>query len=143
MENLRNESDWKIPKSIIQKYKPYWNRNFEELTAEQLKKNGNFNIPTYYKIVEVVGRGSYGIVVAARDTRTNKMVAIKKIAKAFEHKIFAKRTLRELKILRNLKHENILDVKKILLPKSRETFQDIYLISELVEGDLYSIIKSH
>lgn len=36
-----------------------------------------------------------------------KLVAIKKIEKAFEHKIFTKRTLRELKILRLLKHENV------------------------------------
>ena len=35
------------------------------------------------------------------------MVAIKKIEKAFEHKIFAKRTLRELRISRLLKHENV------------------------------------
>ncbi len=70
------------------------------------------------------------------------MVAIKKISKAFEHKIFAKRTLRELKILRNLKHENILEVFQIMLPESREALNDIYIVSELVEGDLYSIIKS-
>ena len=44
-----------------------------------------------------------------------KLVAIKKIEKAFEHRIFAKRTLRELKILRILKHEN---VHKLSLIKS-------------------------
>lgn len=35
------------------------------------------------------------------------MVAIKKIERTFEHRFYAKRTLRELKILRNLKHENV------------------------------------
>jgi mitogen-activated protein kinase 1/3 len=35
------------------------------------------------------------------------MVAIKKIEKAFDHRLYAKRTLRELKILRLLKHENV------------------------------------
>jgi serine/threonine protein kinase len=35
-------------------------------------------------------------------------VAIKKIEKAFEHAIFTKRTLRELKILRLLAHENVI-----------------------------------
>ena len=38
------------------------------------------------------------------------MVAIKKINKTFEHRLFAIRTLRELKILRNLKHDNILNI---------------------------------
>lgn len=55
------------------------------------------------------------------------LVAIKKIEKAFEHKIFTKRTLRELKILRYINHENIIGIKTILLPKSREEFEEMYL----------------
>ena len=55
-----------------------------------------------------VGQGAYGIVVAAKDkeskTEGKDLVAIKKIDKAFEHKIFAKRTLRELRILKLLRH---------------------------------------
>lgn len=51
-------------------------------------------------------------MVAARDTNCqdeeNNLVAIKKIEKAFEHKIFTKRTLRELRLLRLLKHENVI-----------------------------------
>jgi len=70
------------------------------------------------------------------------LIAIKKIEKAFEHKIFTKRTLRELKILRLLKHENIVGIDTILLPKSRETFEDLYVVNELMETDLASIIKS-
>jgi serine/threonine protein kinase len=72
----------------------------------------------------------------------NNLIAIKKIEKAFEHKIFTKRTLRELKILRLLKHENVIGVDTILLPKSREEFDDLYVVSELMETDLASIIKS-
>ena len=82
------------------------------------------------------------MVVAARNKETNEMVAIKKINKTFDHWLFAIRTLRELKILRNLKHDNILNIHSLVLPKSRQSFKDIYIISELVEGDLYSIIKS-
>jgi serine/threonine protein kinase len=37
-------------------------------------------------------------------------VAIKKIDKAFEHKIFAKRTLRELRLLKLMKHDNIINI---------------------------------
>ena len=59
----------------------------------------------------LVGQGAYGIVVAARDKTIsdgeNNLIAIKKIEKAFEHKVFTKRTLRELKVLRLLKHENV------------------------------------
>ena len=75
-----------------------------------------------------MGQGAYGIVVAANDKLDpDNLVAIKKIEKAFEHKIFTKRTLRELKILRYINHENIIGLKTILLPKSREEFEEMYL----------------
>ena len=51
------------------------------------------------------------MVVASRDKKSPdpeaNLVAIKKIEKAFELKMFAKQTLWELKILRLLKHENV------------------------------------
>jgi len=136
------KSAWQTPSSIVEHYKKYRNEALSKLSPQELKKNGEFEIEPFYDIVEVVGRGAYGVVVAAKDTRNGKMIAIKKIQKAFEHKIFAKRTLRELKILRLLKHDNILNLISLMLPKSREDFHDIYMTSELVEGDLYSIIKS-
>ena len=50
---------------------------------------------------------------AATDTKTDKMVAIKKIENVFEHATFTKRTLRELKILRLMNHENVRGVGHI------------------------------
>lgn len=129
---------WHVPASIIEHYKQYENKKYKPFEND----NKEFDVPAYYRVQEVVGRGAYGVVVAAEDTRTGKMVAIKKIQKAFEHKIFAKRTLRELKLLRLLAHDNILRLLTILLPKSRASFADIYIVCELVEGDLYSVIKS-
>ena len=68
-------------------------------------------------------------MVAAKDkeskTEGKDLVAIKKIDKAFEHKIFEKRTLRELRLLKLLKHENIINIETIILPKSREEFEDV------------------
>ena len=72
----------------------------------------------------------------------NNLVAIKKIEKAFEHKIFALRTLRELKIMRLLNNENVLSVKNILKPESFEKFDQIYVVTELMETDLSQIVKS-
>lgn len=71
-----------------------------------------FEIDQRYEILDAVGSGAYGVVVAATDKEAENeetsQVAIKKIEKAFEHVIFTKRTLRELKIMRLLKHENVL-----------------------------------
>jgi len=42
-----------------------------------------------------------------------------------------------------LVHENVLGIKRILKPKNRETFNEIYVVSELMETDLAQIIKSN
>jgi serine/threonine protein kinase len=57
-----------------------------------------------YTIREVVGKGSYGIVCSAIDNFTGEKVAIKKITNVFEHVSDATRILREIKLLRILKH---------------------------------------
>ena len=41
------------------------------------------------------------------NTELNEMVAVKKIANAFDNYMDAKRTLREIKLLRHLDHENV------------------------------------
>ena len=102
-----------------------------------------FLLPPNYEVIEVVGSGAYGTVVAAKDTNDpDNLIAIKKMEKVFEHKVFAQRTLRELKIMRLLRHENILSIKSILRPESLETFNELYITSDLMETDLSTIIKS-
>ena len=77
--------------------------------------------------------------MAAKDSSENSesnLVAIKKIEKAFEHKVFTLRTLRELKIMRILNHENVLSIKSILKPPSLSEFNELYVVSDLMETDL-------
>jgi len=63
-----------------------------------------FEIDKRYEIIDPIGSGAYGVVVAAKDTMLpeadgqSNLVAIKKIVKAFEHRVFSLRTYRELKI---------------------------------------------
>lgn len=49
----------------------------------------------------------FGLWSSVLNTETNEMVAIKKIANAFDNHMDAKRTLREIKLLRHLDHENV------------------------------------
>ncbi|KAL6011033.1 Mitogen-activated protein kinase 9 [Asimina triloba] len=90
-----------------------------------------------YQIQEVIGKGSYGVVGAAIDTHTGERVAIKKINDVFEHVSDATRILREIKLLRLLRHPDIVEIKHIMLPPSRREFKDIYVVFELMESDLH------
>ncbi|XP_027330197.1 mitogen-activated protein kinase 15 [Abrus precatorius] len=96
-----------------------------------------------YKIEEVIGKGSYGVVCSAYDTHTGEKVAIKKINDIFEHVSDATRILREIKLLRLLRHPDIVEIKHILLPPSRREFKDIYVVFELMESDLHQVIKAN
>ncbi|KAF1872827.1 hypothetical protein Lal_00015921 [Lupinus albus] len=96
-----------------------------------------------YEILEVVGKGSYGVVGSAIDIHTGEKVAIKKINDVFEHVSDATRILREIKLLRLLRHPDIVEIKHIMLPPSRREFKDIYVVFELMESDLHQVIKAN
>ncbi|CAN1297174.1 Mitogen-activated protein kinase 15 [Linum perenne] len=100
-----------------------------------------FGEASQYDIQEVVGKGSYGIVASAIDTHTGERVAIKKMNNIFEHVSDATRILREIKLLRLLRHPDIVEIKHIMLPASRREFKDIYVVFELMESDLHQVIK--
>eukprot|EP00798_Chlamydomonas_sp_ICE-L_P023027 gene23027-30219_t len=96
-----------------------------------------------YAIKEVIGKGSYGVVCSAVDNFTGEMVAIKKITDVFQHVSDATRILREIKLLRLLKHPDIVDIKHIMLPPSARDYKDIYVVFELMETDLHQVIKAN
>ncbi|CAD5326291.1 unnamed protein product [Arabidopsis thaliana] len=102
-----------------------------------------FELPAKYKPpIRPIGRGACGIVCSAVDSETNEKVAIKKITQVFDNTIEAKRTLREIKLLRHFDHENIVAIRDVILPPQRDSFEDVYIVNELMEFDLYRTLKS-
>ncbi len=102
----------------------------------------NFEIDEEYIPIKAIGKGAYGVVCSAKHVPSGEKVAIKKITNAFENLVDARRTLREMMLLRNLRHENIISIKSILRPVSKERFDDIYLVLDLMDTDLHQIIRS-
>lgn len=103
-----------------------------------------FYIDSRYTQLRPLGGGAYGIVASAFDTVTGHKVAIKKIKDVFGDLIDAKRILRELKLLKHLSsHENIVNILDIMtVPPNSPKFEDIYIVTNLLESDLEKIIKS-
>ena len=96
-----------------------------------------------FTVQEVIGKGSYGIVCAALDNLTGQRVAIKRIQNVFEHVADATRILREIKLLRILKHPDVVEIKHIMLPPDPRTYKDIYVVFELMESDLHTVIGAN
>lgn len=90
----------------------------------------------------MLGRGSYGAVCSAIHKPTGMKVAIKKMDGVFEDEIDCKRILREINLLRKLKHPYVIDIFDMIPPKNKENFETVYIVLKLSESDLKKVIKS-
>jgi serine/threonine protein kinase len=69
-------------------------------------------------------------------------VAIKKVPNAFDDLVDAKRILREIKLLKYFDHENIITLLDVPKPEGRTGYNDIYIVTDLMETDLHRVIYS-
>ena len=90
-----------------------------------------------YEVIGIVGEGAYGIVYKCKNKETGEFVAIKKF-KETEDDIVRKSMLRELKVLKFLKHENIVEFKEAFKKKN-----NLYLVFEYVEKNLLELLQEH
>jgi mitogen-activated protein kinase 1/3 len=82
-------------------------------------------------------------VISALNKSSNQKVAIKKITRAFDDPVDAKRILREIKLMKKLYHENVIRIVDLIPPPpTQEEFEDIYIVQDLMETDLHRIIYS-
>lgn len=88
-----------------------------------------------------MGSGAYGTVASFKDPVTGEKFAVKKIQNAFDDLIDAKRILREIRLLRHFNHENIIRILDMYPPNGVE-FEDIYIVTDLMETDLHRVIYS-
>jgi len=101
-----------------------------------------FELSRRYKPIKPIGKGAYGLVCSAQDRLKQERVAIKKIPKVTDDVIDGKRVLREIQLMRFCDHENIASVRDVLPPSNWEKFEDIYIVSDLMDTDLHQIIRS-
>ena len=102
----------------------------------------DWEIGTDYKCEKLLGQGSYGQVAQAIQLSTGKRVAIKKMDNIFEDETDCKRILREVTLLRKLRHPCVVELIEICFPKDPENFTTIYVVMEFAESDLKKILKS-
>ena len=105
-----------------------------------------FAVDPRYKIRCRIGQGAQGVICSAIDQHSpdNREMAVKKMPNALDEVMASKRLLRELRLLRHLKHENILSLTDIMLPPSTNVllWKDVYTVSELMDTDLNYVITS-
>ena len=85
-----------------------------------------------------IDEGSYGVVYRARDKRTGKVVALKKIKMSKQKEGFPLTSVREINLLLGLDHPNILNVSEVVVGKSLDS---IFLVMEFMEHDLKGLLE--
>lgn len=85
----------------------------------------------YNKVEKPVGEGTYGVVYKAKDRHTGDYVALKKIRLEVEDEGIPSTALREISLLRELDHPNIVKLRDVEHSEGR-----LYLVFEWVDRDL-------
>lgn len=91
-----------------------------------------------YEVLGVVGEGAYGIVLKCRNKENAETVAIKKFKESEDdEENVRKTTLREVKLLRMLRHPNIVSLKEAFRRKGK-----LYLVFEFVAKNLLEVLEN-
>uniref|UniRef100_G1KU63 Protein kinase domain-containing protein n=1 Tax=Anolis carolinensis TaxID=28377 RepID=G1KU63_ANOCA len=100
-----------------------------------------------FDIIGIIGEGTYGQVYKARDKDTGEMVALKKVRLDNEKEGFPITAIREIKILRQLTHKSIINMKEIVTDKEdaldfKKDKGAFYLVFEYMDHDLMGLLES-
>merc|ERR1712176_1090382 len=114
---------------------PIFESDFDCLTVI-LEMNKTSNIQNYKKI-EKIGEGTYGIVYKAIYKPDNTTVALKKIRLEGEDEGVPSTSIREISILKELRHENIVKLIDVSLEE-----EQLFLIFEYLSMDLKHFLDS-
>lgn len=91
----------------------------------------------HYEVLEMAGEGSFGEVFKARDKRTGKLVAIKKVKYCCKGEGIPHSSLREIAALKFLKHDRIIELQTNFCIGNQ-----LYMIFEYVDRDLYRYLNA-
>ncbi|CAG7829698.1 unnamed protein product [Allacma fusca] len=72
-----------------------------------------------YERLSKIGEGSYGVVFKCRNRETGQLVAIKKFVESEEDPLIRKIAMREIRMLKNLKHPNLINLMEVFRRKKR------------------------
>jgi cell division cycle 2-like protein len=86
-----------------------------------------------FEQVNKIDEGTYGVVFRARDKRSGKIYALKKVKMEKEREGFPQTALREANILLSMRHPNVVDVSEMVVGNSLDS---VFMVMEFCEHDL-------
>ena len=103
-----------------------------------------------YVIILKLGQGTFGVVQKARDKRTNRLVALKQLLNHSAREGFPLTAMREITILKRLRHEHILrNIDMVYEEPKVSNPQDLvhqrgcfYTVSPYMRSDLVGLLEN-
>ena len=89
-----------------------------------------------YESLGVIGEGTYGVVMKARHRETGQIVAIKKFKESDEDEQVRKTSLREVRVLKQLRHDNVITLLEVFRRKGK-----LHLVFEYVEKTILEVLE--
>ncbi|XP_072112626.1 cyclin-dependent kinase-like 4 isoform X5 [Mobula birostris] len=103
-----------------------------------------------YEYLGMLGEGSYGMVTKCRNKENGRIVAIKKFLEGDDDKFVKKIAMREIRLLKRLRHENLVSLLEVFKKKGRWflvfEYMDRTLLDDLEQfpkGLDYSRVRSY
>ncbi|XP_034942539.1 cyclin-dependent kinase-like 1 isoform X3 [Chelonus insularis] len=91
-----------------------------------------------YERLGRLGEGSYGVVFQCRDRQTGRLVAVKKFQQTEDDPLIRKIALREIRLLKNLKHPNLVNLLEVFRRKRK-----LHLVFEYCEHTLLNEMEKY
>lgn len=90
-----------------------------------------------YEKLEMIGEGTYGVVYKAKDIETGEIYALKKIRLESEDEGIPSTAIREIALLKELQHPNIVRLVNVL-----HTDKKLTLVFEYLDQDLKRLLDT-
>ncbi|GIL84950.1 hypothetical protein Vretimale_9792 [Volvox reticuliferus] len=110
----------------------------EALISPQIASLAECRSVDEYERLNRVSEGTYGVVFRARCKRTGRICALKKIKMEKERDGFPVTSIREINILLNLHHPNIVNVSEVVMGSRLD---QIFMVMEFMDHDLKSLMN--
>ena len=99
-------------------------------------------LPEEFRKIKKLGAGVYGKVMQVYHIPSKRTFAVKRFEEIFSRELRAKRLLRELTILKSVKHPCLNKLKQIIPPNDINNFNELYLVIDYCDIDLKKLLKS-
>ncbi|OQV24752.1 Cyclin-dependent kinase 10 [Hypsibius exemplaris] len=140
LHSISDDSEMAQKDTELHIYSPFAKNPEDRFAIPPGDTLGSCRCVSEFEKLNRIGEGTYGVVYRARDTKADKIVALKKMRMENEKTGIPISGLREILCLFRLRHKNIVNLHEVVV--GRKSLRDIYLVMEYCEQDIGTLLDN-